>query len=72
MDKAFDDSRIVHGERQDGHIKGVGEGAGERQLATIMGLLGEGEVFGSQRLAALEVVVHQVVEQQPVHSGGYT
>src|SRR5436190_4924132 len=67
VDETPDDSLVVAFEDQDRQVEGVGHGTGQHQLASLVGRFRQAKVLGPQRLASLEVVVDEVIEQQPVH-----
>lgn len=47
-------------------VDGILQGPGEHQLTPLVRGGGEAEVLGAQRRSSLEVVVGQVVLEQPV------
>ena len=55
-------------EHEHGPVGRVGQRAGHQQLAALVGGLGQAEVLGSQGGAPLEVVVDELVQEQPVHA----
>ena len=65
--EVLDAGRVIGPEHEDGAIGGVGECAGQHQFAPLMRRACEREVGFSQRCSSLEVVVDEVVQQQPVH-----
>ena len=65
--KALRRLRRVGPEHQDRAISRVGQGAGEEQLTPGVGLPGPGQMEIPPLAATLEIVVYDLIEQQPVH-----
>lgn len=56
-------------EQQDALVDGICERAAENQLTALLRLPCEREMLRTQRAAALQVIGHEVIEEQEVHAG---
>jgi len=61
------DSRVVAREHEDRLVDRIGERTCQEDLSAIMRILNQFQVVVSQGGAALDVVVNEVVHEQPVH-----
>jgi|GEM_PF-165892 len=66
-DEAFHDRWVVGPEHQHRAVGGIGERTGEDELAAFVRGVRQREVLGTQRRAPFQVVVDELVDEQPVH-----
>ena len=62
------DGHIVDIEDERGPVRWVSESTGQHQLAPLMGLSRQLEVFLAKRWAAVHVIVDEVILEQVVHT----
>jgi hypothetical protein len=77
LDKAVKDIRVGFGEcfggvgrvtaeDEESGVGGIGEGAGEEELAASGGVLGVGKVRVAKRCAAFQETVHNIIEEREI------